>query len=305
MAAELGLDLSLIQGTGPKGRIVKRDIEEAAAAGTAKAGSGLQVSAAGPTGVQAAPSPTKTEPSAAAPASFVPWIEPPADEQAEDQPTSTMRQIIARRLTESKVSAPHFYASVELDMKPAIAARESLNQISGGGITFNDMIVKAAALALMRNPAVNASWQQETIRLHKSAHIGVAVSIPDGLIVPVVRACHLKGLAQISREIKDLATRAQDKKLLPEEYQGGTFTVSNLGMLGISHFTGIINPPEACLLAVGAIRAVPVVEDDQVVPGKRMTMTLSCDHRVVDGALAARFLKDLREIIENPASLAL
>ncbi|MGQ9591944.1 MAG: dihydrolipoamide acetyltransferase family protein, partial [Planctomycetota bacterium] len=223
----------------------------------------------------------------------------------EDVPVSMMRKLIAKRLSESKNAAPHFYASVDVDMAPAWAAREGLKRLSGADVSFNDIVVKATAVTLTRHPAANASWQGDSIRYHRSVDIGVAVSVPDGLIVPVVRACHAKGLLQISEEIRALAERARERKLEPEEYQGSTFTVSNLGMLGVTHFTGILNPPEACLLAVGGIRAVPVVEGDRIVPGKRMTLTLSCDHRVVDGAQAARFLDDLRKILENPFALAL
>lgn len=290
MAAEFGLDLAAIRGSGPGGRVVKRDVEAARAArGSA------------PAEARRAAAPFQAPPARVPAAGAI-----PAEAGGfEDVPLSMMRKAIATRLVESKVTAPHFYVTVEIDMKAAIAAREEVNRATEAGISFNDMIVKAVALALQRHPAVNASWQGESIRLHRSSDIGVAVSIPDGLIVPVVRAAHLKGLRQLSAEIRSLAERARDRKLDPEEYRGGTFTVSNMGMLGVTEFTAILNPPEACILAVGAIRDVPVVEAGAVVPGKRMSVTLSCDHRAVDGVAAARFLGDVRAFLESPFSLAL
>ena len=303
MAAELGLDLRSIQGTGPEGRIVKRDIENAPRGGVRPA--------AGPTAVPVAAGehPLVPAPAPLPPGTREAWglvrVEVPQGAAYEDVPVSTMRKVIAERLSASKVAAPHFYVTVEIDMKAAVAAREHLNKLTGLNITFNDMVVKAVAVALTRHPAANASWQGDFVRYHRSADIAVAVSIPDGLITPVVRGCHLKGLAQISEEVKGLAERARQKKLNPEEYRGSTFTISNLGMLGVQEFTGIINPSEACLLAVGAVRNVPVVEGGAVLPGIRMAVTLSCDHRVIDGAQAALFLRDFKEILENPVSLAL
>ena len=279
MASEFGLDLRQIAGSGPDGRIVKRDIEQAKRHGVAA-------------------------PVAAAPP--VSLAGPIADGVAyEDVPVSGMRRTIAQRLTESKVAAPHFYLTVEIDMKRAIAARTEMNELGDTKISYNDLVVKASAVALARNPAMNASWQGESIRFFKSIDIGVAVAIPDGLVTPVLRGCHLKGLSQISNEVRDFAQRAKDKKLSPDEYQGGSFTISNLGMFGVKSFTAIINPPQAAILAVSGIQEVPVVENGQVVPGHRMECTLSSDHRVVDGALAAQFMKDLKAILENPVSLAL
>ncbi len=194
---------------------------------------------------------------------------------------------------------------MSVDMKNAIDARAHVNSMDGIKISFNDFVVKAVALALTRNPALNAAWHGNTIRYFKSIDIGIAVALPDGLVTPIVRACQLKGLARISQEIKYLAQKAHAKKLKPEEFQGSTFTISNLGMFGVKHFTAVINPPEACILAVGAISEVPVVESGQVVPGSRMDCTVSCDHRVVDGAQAAHFMRDLKAILENPVSLAL
>jgi pyruvate dehydrogenase E2 component (dihydrolipoamide acetyltransferase) len=290
MAAELGLDLSLVQGTGPNGRVTKRDIEKAAAPG-ASAGPKATRGLTPPVAAGAQPLPASTSPAGAAP--------------YEDVALSSMRKIIGARLAESKATAPHFYVTMEVDMEGAAAARERLNGLPGVSISFNDMIVKAVAICLIRNPALNASWQGDFIRYYRSADVGVAVAIPDGLVTPVVRACQAKTLSQVSEEVRVLAERARQKKLAPEEYRGGTFTVSNLGMYGVEAFSGIINPPESALLAVGGIRSVPAVKEGAVVPSRRMTLTLSCDHRVVDGAQAAQFLKDLKEILENPLALAL
>jgi pyruvate dehydrogenase E2 component (dihydrolipoamide acetyltransferase) len=300
MAAELGVNLLEIPGSGPEGRVVKRDVERAleGAPGEARTRGSAPVAAPAPP-ASASPAalpfePTRFEGSpAASPASF------------EEVPVSSMRRIIGTRLSESKQTAPHYYVTVEIDMKAAIRAREEINKLEGVSITFNDLVVKGAALALARHPNLNASWQGEFIRYSKSVDIGVAVALPDGLITPVVRSCHLKSLGRISREIKELAEKAKQKKLTPNEYQGGTFTVSNLGMLGVKHFTAIINPPQAAILAVSAIEEVPVVENGSVVPGHRMCVTLSSDHRLVDGAQAASFLKDLKRLLENPTSLAL
>lgn len=280
MAAELGLDLQSIQGTGPEGRIIKRDILEARSEVV---------------------TPPDHKPQAA-PAVQLDNLPP---QTFEEVPHSSMRRIIGRRLLESKNSAPHYYVTVEVNMKRAIQARDELNQIAGTKITYNDLVIKAAALALRSHPALNASWQDDSIRLYNSVDIGFAVALPDGLLTPIVRACHLKSLGMISREIKELVDRAKQKKLTPDDYTGGTFTISNLGMFGVKHFTAIINPPEACILAVSAIDEVPVVEDGRVVPGHRMSLTLSSDHRVVDGAQAAQFLQDLKRTLENPVSLAL
>ena len=291
MAGELGLNLGDVRGTGPDGRIVKRDILEASQK------KGTKAPAAGAAG------PARPKPSGAP---FRPApVGPLPAQQQEDHPVSGMRRIIGARLVESVTTSPHFYVTMEVDMKRASEARERLNSIDGVAVTFNDFVVKASALALLRNKSLNASWQGEFIRQYESIDIGVAVAIPDGLITPVVRACHLKSLGQISQEIKELAERAKQKKLSPDDYKGGTFTISNLGMFGVKHFTAIINPPEACILAVGGVEDVPVVENGAIVPGRRMCLTLSSDHRVVDGAAAARFLRDLKGFLEDPVSLAL
>ncbi|MBI4605652.1 MAG: pyruvate dehydrogenase complex dihydrolipoamide acetyltransferase [Planctomycetes bacterium] len=296
MAAELGIALSEVQGTGPAGRIVKRDVLKAASERAEKAER-----------PEAPPRPAAPAPGAApAGAPFAPpALEPLPPQAFEDLPVSAMRRTIAQRLAESKAQAPHFYVTVEVDAKGLVRARDELNAVPGVNVTYNDLVVKAAALALVRHPALNASWQGDAVRRYRSVDIGVAVALPDGLVTPVVRACHLKGLAAISREIRELAERARQRKLAPGEYSGGTFTVSNLGMFGVRHFTAILNPPEACILAVGAVEEVPVVEGGAVVPGRRMALTLSSDHRVVDGAQAAQFLRDLKQMLESPTSLAL
>jgi pyruvate dehydrogenase E2 component (dihydrolipoamide acetyltransferase) len=277
MAEEQGLDLGKIKGSGPEGRIVKIDVMSAESA------------------------PAKV--AAPVPATKAPVLM--ASAQDEDIRISQMRKTIARRLAESKFTSPHFYETIDIDMKQSIAAREQLNAISDVKISFNDFVVKACAVALRRHPKVNTSWLEDVIRINGSVNIAVAVAVEDGLLTPVIRNADQKGLRQISAETKDLATRARDKKLQPEEWEGSTFTISNLGMYGIEEFTAIINPPNAAILAVGAIRDVPVVENGQVVPGKRMKVTLSSDHRVVDGATVAEFLSTLRHLLENPSSMLL
>ena len=214
-----------------------------------------------------------------------------------------MRKVIAQGLSQSKFSAPHFYLTISVDMDNAIAARKSMNAVSPVKISFNDMIVKAAALALRQNPAVNASWLGDKIRYNKHVHIGVAVAINDGLVVPVIRFADNKSLSQLAAETGDLAERAKARKLQPADWEGNTFTISNLGMMGIEEFTAIINTPDACILAVGGINQVPVVKNGQIVPGNVMKLTMSCDHRVVDGAVGAGFLKTLKEYLEDPVRM--
>ena len=276
IADEQGIDLSRVQGSGPEGRIVKRDVASGQAAMALKS-------------APVAATSVFTAPSAA----------------DEDIRITQMRKTIARRLAESKFTSPHFYETIDIDMKQAIVAREQLNAISDVKLSFNDMVVKACAVALRRHPKVNASWLEDIIRINGSVHIAVAVAIEDGLLTPVIRHADQKGLRQISLETKDLATKARDKKLQPEDWEGSTFTISNLGMFGIEEFTAIINPPNAAILAVGAIRDVPVVENGLVVPGKRMKVTLSSDHRVVDGATVAQFLSTLKQLLEHPSSMLL
>jgi pyruvate dehydrogenase E2 component (dihydrolipoyllysine-residue acetyltransferase) len=214
-----------------------------------------------------------------------------------------MRKTIARRLAESKVTAPHFYVTVEIAMDAAVALREQLLRAEEMKVSFNDLVVKACAKALTRFPMVNASFHEDRIVTHGEVHVGVAVAIPDGLIVPVVRNADRKSIAEIAREIKDLAARARERKLRPEEFTGSTFSISNLGMFDVTEFTAIINPPESAILAVGAVRQEPVVVDGALAVGHRMRVTMSSDHRVIDGALAAQFLAEVRRLLENPISL--
>ncbi|MFI5184594.1 MAG: dihydrolipoamide acetyltransferase family protein, partial [Vicinamibacteria bacterium] len=227
----------------------------------------------------------------------------PQPTPGQEIPLSNMRKTIAKRLSESKFTAPHFYVTVEIDMDAAVGLREQLIRGENIKVSFNDLIVKACARALTRFSSVNASWAGDKIVTRAEVHVGVAVAVPDGLIVPVVRNADRKAVVDISHEVKDLATRAKDRKLRPEEFMGSTFSVSNLGMYDVTEFTAIINPPESAILAVGAVRKVPVVVNDQLAVGHRMKVTLSADHRVVDGALAAQFLAEVRRLLENPVSL--
>ena len=270
LAAEKGYNLESIQGTGDGGRIVKRDVEThqpsaAPAASTKQAPRALQ-----------------------------------ADIQYGDAPVSQMRKVIARRLSESKFGAPHFYLTVEIDMGNAMAARKQVNAHPDIKISFNDIIMKACAVALRKHPAINSSWHGDKITYHEAINIGVAVAIPDGLMVPVVRDTDLKTLTQINAEVKDLAGKARNKKLSTEEMTGNTFTISNLGNFGIEEFTAIINPPDACILAVGSILQKAIVKDGELAIGNMMKVTLSCDHRVVDGVTGANFLATLKGMLESP-----
>ncbi len=273
MAAHQNIPLASISGTGPGGRIIKRDVE---AWGQRPAGA----------------------PAAAAPAA-------PAIVPGQEIPLSNMRKTIARRLSESKFTAPHFYVTVDIAMDAAVALREQLQRGENVKVSYNDLVVKACAKALTRFPGVNASWGGDKILTHGEVHVGIAVAIPDGLIVPVVRNADRKSIVELSREVKDLATRARDRKLRPEEFQGSTFSISNLGMMDVLEFTAIINPPESAILAVGSVTKQPVVVEDEIVIGHRMKVTLSCDHRVIDGALGAQFLQEVRRLLENPVSLFL
>ena len=218
----------------------------------------------------------------------------------EDIPVSQMRKVIARRLSESLFTAPHFYLTMSIDMDAAVAARTKINEVAKSKISFNDMVLKAVALSLKQHPKVNSSWLGDTIRTNYHVNIGVAVAVEDGLLVPVVRFADGKSLSQIGAEVKDYAQKAKDKKLQPSDWEGSTFTISNLGMFGIEEFTAIINTPDACILAVGGISQVPVVKNGQVVPGNVMKVTLSCDHRVVDGATGSAFLQTLKSLLEEP-----
>ncbi len=281
MAADNGIDLRSIAGSGPNGRIIKRDIEEALAGGG------------------------KAKPASAAKA-FTPSTIVGAS-PFRDEPASKMRQVIAGRLVESIGPVPTFYLTVEIEMDNVLATRKQLNANldDDSKISVNDIIIKAAAMALMKHEWVNASYQDKTVRFYEQADIGVAVAIDEGLITPVVRGANLKGLAEISAEVKDLATKARDRKLQPEQYTGATFSISNLGMMGIKEFTAIINPPEGAIIAVGGANATPVVRDGEIVVRSMMHVTMSCDHRVIDGATGAKFLQTFKQMLESPAMMLL
>jgi pyruvate dehydrogenase E2 component (dihydrolipoamide acetyltransferase) len=218
----------------------------------------------------------------------------------EEFPVSQMRKTIARRLAESMFTAPHFYLTMSIDMDSAVASRAKLNEISKVKISFNDIVLKAVAVALKQHPKVNSSWLGDKIRVNHHVNIGVAVAVDEGLLVPVIRFADTKSLSQIAFEVKDFAQKAKDKKLQPADWEGSTFTISNLGMFGIEQFTAIINPPDSCILAIGGISQEPVVKNGAVVPGNVMKVTLSCDHRVVDGATGAAFLQTVKSLLEEP-----
>jgi len=285
MASDHDIELTTVDGSGPQGRIIKRDIE-------------ARIEAA----PEAAPQPAVAE---------QPAFEAPAGDAYTSEDISQMRKTIARRLAQSKYTAPHFYLTVDVDMAQAIRARKQLNELAEeqdrARISFNDLITKACAVALKQHPQVNSSYlaDEGEIRYYNQVHVGIAVAIDAGLITPVIRNADRKGLAQIAEETRALAERARNRDLQPEEFEGSTFTTTNLGMFGIEEFTGIINPPNACILAIGAIRDEAVVEDGEVVPGKRMKLTLSCDHRIVDGATGAEFLNDVQAYLEEPMNLLL
>jgi len=264
LAEEKGVDITKVAGSGDGGRVVKRDIDN------------YQAPAA----------------------SSVAY-----EERYTEEPVSQMRKVIARRLAESKFTAPHFYLSISIDMDNAIAARKVINALPDTKVSFNDIIVKASAMALREHPTVNSSWRGDVIRRNQHVNVGVAVAVEDGLLVPVVRYTDTKSLSEISAEVKGFAQGAKDKKLQPADWEGSTFTISNLGMFGIEEFTAIINTPDACILAVGGIQQVPVVKDGLVVPGNIMKLSLSCDHRVVDGASGAAFLNTLKTYLENPVTM--
>lgn len=278
MAEERGIDLKYIKGTGDNGRITKFDIDGYVPT-TATASAAPTMSASAPSAVQAAPSGV---------VSF------------DDQPVSQMRKTIARRLSESLFTAPHFYITMTIDMDAAVAARAKINEVAPVKISFNDMVVKATALSLKQHPKINSSWLGDSIRTNHHVNIGIAVAVDEGLLVPVVRFADTKSLSEIGVAVKGFAQKAKDKKLQPADWEGSTFTISNLGMFGVDEFTAIINSPDACILAVGGIAQVPVVKNGQVVPGNVMKVTLSCDHRVVDGAAGAAFLQTLKSLLEEP-----
>jgi pyruvate dehydrogenase E2 component (dihydrolipoamide acetyltransferase) len=289
IAAQQNIDASRITGTGPHGRIVKADVLAAAA---------------DPSKLKSASAPGAAKSSATFTGGAIAAKGPVQEERL--APVSTMRGVIAKRMVESTTTIPYVYLDIEIDAEPLLAIRTQLNtglEKQGVKLSVNDFILKASAEALRRVPAVNCSWEGANIRHHGAAHVAFAVALEDGLITPVVRDCHLKSVFQISTEAKALGKKAKDKKLAPNDYTGGTFCVSNLGMMGIPKFTAIINPPNAAILAVGTTVAKPVVKNGQVVAGQTLTMTLSCDHRVFDGAVGAQFLGALKDVLEKPALL--
>lgn len=298
LAIDHGLDLRKVSGSGPEGRIIKRDIEAMLAEGGA--------APAPAKALAPAKAPTRAPEAASVQAASLTTVE---EDRYESVRISQMRKTIARRLAESKFTAPHFYLTIDLDMERAVAVRQALNaqaEAQGGQkISYNDLITKACAVALRQHRQVNASYMADDgeIRRYNYVHIGVAVAVEDGLVTPVLRHADRKGLAELAVETRALAARARDRTLQPDEMAGSTFTTSNLGMFGIEEFTAIVNPPNACILAIGAIREVPVAKDGEIVPGTRMKVTLSCDHRVVDGATGARFLQTLRQYLEEPLNL--
>lgn len=268
LATEHRLNLQSIPGSGPLGRVIKRDIEAALSGKT-------------PSRAPIAVKPGMTE----------------------EVVLSPIRKTIAARMAESKQTAPHFYVTVEIDMEPAMAFRTQLNNVFETKISFTDIIVKGCASALMLHPQVNGTFLGDKVRRHHYVHIGVAVALEDGLVTPIVRNCEQKGIGIINQELRDLVDRARTRKLKPDEYQGATFTISNLGMFGVDEFAAIVNPPEGAILAVGAIVEKPVVKNGQIAVGHSMRVTLSSDHRIIDGVIAAKFLQDLKKMLENPASL--
>jgi pyruvate dehydrogenase E2 component (dihydrolipoamide acetyltransferase) len=274
LASEKGIDLSKILGSGDSGRIVKRDIDWFKPGNVVNGGT--------PDGL---------------------FVAPVMEESFDEIAVSQMRKTVAKRLSESKFTTPHFYLTVEMDMEAMVAARESINAVTGAKVSYNDLVIKAAASALRQHPKVNSSWLGDKIRINHHIHIGVAVAVEEGLLVPVVRFADSKTVRHIHAEVKEYAQKAKDKKLQPADWEGSTFTVSNLGMYGIEEFTAIINPPDACILAVGGILQKPVVKNGVVVPGLLMKVTLSCDHRVVDGATGADFLRTFKGLMENPVIL--
>lgn len=293
LAEEKGIDLKYVKGSGDNGRITKSDIDNYKPS---------TVDRPQTTESQPQVAGGEQKPQEAAPAKAQPVVAPAVygKEDFEEVPVSQMRKTIARRLSESMFTAPHFYLTMTIDMDACVAARKRINELSPVKISFNDMVLKAVAVALKQHPKVNSSWLGDKIRINHHVNIGVAVAVEEGLLVPVVRFADTKQLSQIAIEVKALADKAKNKKLQPAEWEGSTFTISNLGMFGIDEFTAIINPPDACILAIGGIAQIPVVKDGAVVPGNVMKVTLSCDHRVVDGATGSAFLQTLKSLLEEP-----
>jgi pyruvate dehydrogenase E2 component (dihydrolipoamide acetyltransferase) len=289
IAKDKGIDLNSIKGSAEGGRIVKKDVEEFNPATAAKPA--------------AASAPAESAPASAPAAKAVTIPTFTGVEKFTEKPVTQMRKVIAKRLAESLFTAPHFYITMSIDMDQAIAARNKINEVAPVKISFNDFVLKACAVALKQHPNINSSWLGDKIRYNEHIHIGVAVAVDEGLLVPVIRFADGKSLSHISVEVKDFAQRAKAKKLVPADWEGSTFTISNLGMFGVDEFTAIINPPDSCILAVSGIQAVPVVKNGAVVPGNIMKVTLSCDHRVVDGATGAAFLQTLKSLLEEPVRL--
>ncbi|MGS2764612.1 pyruvate dehydrogenase complex dihydrolipoamide acetyltransferase [Sinomicrobium sp. M5D2P9] len=285
MAEDKGIDLSKVEGSGENGRIVKRDIENYT-----------------PAAAETAPAASASKEQAAPAAQAMPFV-PAGEESSEEVKNSQMRKTIAKRLGESKFTAPHYYLTIEVDMDNAIASRGQINALPDTKVSFNDMVVKACAMALKKHPQVNTSWKGDTTLYNHHVHVGVAVAVDEGLVVPVVRFTDQMTLTQIGAQVKDLAGKARNKKLTPQEMEGSTFTVSNLGMFGIQEFTSIINQPNSAILSVGSIVQKPVVKDGQIVVGNTMKVTLACDHRTVDGATGAQFLQTLQHYLETPVTM--
>ncbi|MGE7773901.1 pyruvate dehydrogenase complex dihydrolipoamide acetyltransferase [Chitinophaga sp. NPDC101104] len=284
LAEEKGIDINQVPGSGDNGRIVKRDVDSFVPG-------------------KAAPAAPAAAPAAGAPAPQVAAFAAIGEESFNEVPVSQMRKAIARRLSESKFQAPHFYLTMEINMDNAMAAREAINKISPAKVSFNDMVIKACAMALRQHPDVNSSWRGDVIRYNQHIHVGSAVAVDEGLIVPVIRFADQKSFSQIAAEAKSLADKAKNKKLQPNDYSGNTFTVSNLGMMGIESFTAIINSPDSAILAVGAIKEIVVADKGQFKTTNVMKVTLSCDHRTVDGAVGSRFLVTVKNFLENPVNM--
>jgi pyruvate dehydrogenase E2 component (dihydrolipoamide acetyltransferase) len=284
LAEEKGIDISKVPGSGDGGRIIKSDIDNYK---------------------QSAVDRRQSTESGQQPATNAQQQSPQGVVSFDEVPVSQMRKIIAKRLAESKFTAPHFYLTMSIDMDKTVESRPKLNELSSVKISFNDIVLKAVAVALKQHPYVNSSWLGDKIRINHHINIGVAVAVEDGLLVPVVRFADTKSLSQIATEVKDLAQRAKNKKLQPADWEGSTFTISNLGMFGIEEFTAIINPPDSCILAISAIQQIPVVKNGAVVAGNVMKVTLSCDHRVVDGATGSAFLQTLKSLLEEPLRMLL
>lgn len=280
IAKDKGIDLSEVEGSGGNGRIIKSDVENF-------------------TPKQKSTEAAKQESSEQA--MSIPQVV--GEESYEEVKVSQMRKAVAKRLSESKFTAPHFYVTMEINMDKAMEARKSINEVSPIKISFNDMVIKAVAASLRQHPKVNSSWMGDKIRRNNHVHVGMAVAVEEGLLVPVIRFADNKSLSHIATEAKDFAKKAKSKELEPKDWEGNTFTVSNLGMFGVEEFTAIINPPDACILAVGGIKQTAVVKDGELVPGNVMKVTLSCDHRVVDGAVGSAFLQTLKGLLEDPVRI--